>query len=316
VKKRVVSALLVLATLLAGASAAGDARAEKPKTSVATKDAKGADAKRSSRKKDAPMSVGAPNQGKLRGARKLRVTDDVIAKKNSSSWGLPELTNLLQRAARKVRKKHGGPALLVGDLSAKLGGPLVGHNSHQSGRDADLGFFVTNSKGKPFRATRFLPFDDAGVGKDVPWARFDDVRNWALVRALLTDEQVNVRHIFVTAGLEARLLAYAKQKKEPEELLTRAALVLMAPKDADVHDDHFHIRIACPESMRGTCVDDSLPKGAAAPKADGEVASGATPAKEPPAQGVAALAEKAAAEAVAEPAPKPGKPGQRDDDPY
>lgn len=317
-KKHVVSALLVLATLLAGATTPGTAQAEKPKATASTKDAKGAsDTKRGSRKKDAPMSVGAPNQGKLRGARKLRVTDDVITKKSSSTWGLPELTNLIQRAARKVRKKHGGPALLVGDLSAKLGGPLVGHNSHQSGRDADIGFFVTNSKGKPFRAKRFLPFDDAGVGKDVPWARFDDARNWALVRALLTDEQVTVRHIFVTAGLEARLLAYAKQKKEPEELITRAATVLMAPRDADVHDDHFHIRISCPEAMRGTCIEDSLPKGAAEPKADGDAADTAAPAKEAPAEGVAALAEKAAAEAIAAPATKADKPAKKvDDSPY
>lgn len=309
-KQRVVSVLLIVATCVAGLTVPGTAEAEKPKTTAAAaKEGKGG-----ARKKDAPMSVGAPNQGKLRGARKLRVTDDVITKKSSSTWGLPDLTNLIQRAARAVRKKHGGPALLVGDLSAKLGGPLVGHNSHQSGRDADIGFFVTNSKGKPFRAKRFLPFDDAGVGKDVPWARFDDARNWAFVRALLTDEQVTVRHVFVTAGLEARLLAFAKQKKEPEELVTRAASVLMAPKDADVHDDHFHIRIACPEAMRGTCIEDSLPKAAAEPKASGDGADGA---KAPPAEGVAALAEKAAAEAIAAPkADKAAPREERDGDPY
>ncbi len=246
------------------ASPAGDARADDGKAKASQK-AKAP--KKAAKKKEAPRSIGAPNDGRLTGAKKLKRTDDVLIKKGSSTWGLPELNDLILRATRTVRKKHGGRAALIGDMSAKAGGPLVGHNSHQTGRDVDIGFYVLSSKGKPFRSTRFLPFSGDGKGKDVSWARFDDVRNWALVKALITDKKVAVRHIFITFELRARLIAYARQQKEPEDLILRASSVMLSPKDADVHDDHFHVRISCPESMRDVCIEDARVRPAPA-KAD------------------------------------------------
>ena len=79
--------------------------------------------------------------------------------------------------------------LLVGDLSAKDGGPLTGHNSHQTGRDADVGFYVMNASGKPLPSKHFVSFDRNGVGKDLTNLRFDDARNWFLVESLLKDEK-------------------------------------------------------------------------------------------------------------------------------
>src|SRR6185503_13822480 len=96
----------------------------------------------------APRSVGAPNKGKLEGASKLRKTKHLVQRTGALQYGLPDLTQLLKRVGERVAKKHAGAVMLVGDLSAKEGGSVRGHNSHQSGRDADIGFFVANSKGK------------------------------------------------------------------------------------------------------------------------------------------------------------------------
>ncbi|WP_437733125.1 penicillin-insensitive murein endopeptidase [Sorangium sp. So ce1335] len=215
-----------------------------------------------------PLAKGAPNRGRLTGAVRLRSSRHLKVRRGARAWGLPVLVKALRRAAFQVAKKHGDSALLVGDLSARTGGALDGHNSHQTGRDADVGFYVVNSKGKTLRTERFVAFDDKGDAIGLPGARFDDKRNWALVEALLQDRQAGVKYLFVTDALRARLLAYAAKKRVPAELRARAAAAMMSPRDADLHNDHFHIRIACPASMRGACVEESVPRpGCASPAA-------------------------------------------------
>src|SRR5262249_22477274 len=38
-------------------------------------------------------------------------------------------------------------------------------------------------------------------------------------------------------------------------LLDRAAIVMMQPTHSLPHDNHMHVRISCPASMRGTCIE-------------------------------------------------------------
>lgn len=203
-------------------------------------------------------SVGAPNGGKLLRGEKLTSNRSVEVRGGGHAWGTPELVGVLKRAASKVRKKHKGSVLFVGDLSAKRGGPLFGHNSHQSGRDADVGFYMKHDDGKQVNPHRFVPFGSDGRARDGGIVRFDDERNWLFVESLITDPKIEVRYMFVSAGLRKRLLTYASQKKKvAPDLYTKASAVLMSPADVDVHDDHFHVRIVCPEKSRGMCVEES-----------------------------------------------------------
>ncbi len=213
--------------------------------------------------KKPPRSIGAPNHGKLEGGTKLHRGKSIDLRHGAQAYGVPELTHALKRAADKVASKHAGSIMLVGDLSAKDGGPLAGHNSHQTGRDADVGFYVENSHGKPVKSMKqFVAFDAKGEGKELAWARFDDARNWLLVETLIKDHDANVKHIYVVNSLRARLLAYAAKKQVNKELQQRAAQVMTSPPDADVHDNHFHIRIACPEASKGGCIEESVAKPA------------------------------------------------------
>jgi penicillin-insensitive murein endopeptidase len=205
-----------------------------------------------------PQSVGAPNGGKLARGDKLTSNRSVEVRGGGHAYGTPQLVQVLKRAAAKVRKKHKGSVLFVGDLSAKRGGPLFGHNSHQSGRDADVGFYMKHDDGKQVNPHRFVPFGSDGRARDGGIVRFDDERNWLFVEALITDPKVDVRYVFISMGLRKRLLTYASQKKKvAPDLYAKAAAALMSPSDVDVHDDHFHVRIACPEKMRPSCVEES-----------------------------------------------------------
>ncbi|XXX75948.1 penicillin-insensitive murein endopeptidase [Sorangium sp. So ce134] len=248
-----------------------------------------------------PLSKGAPNRGRLTGAVRLRSSRHLKTREGARTWGLPVLVKALRRAAFQVAKKHGDSALLVGDLSARAGGPLDGHNSHQTGRDADVGFYVVNSRGKTLRTDRFVAFDDKGNAIGLPGARFDDMRNWAFVEALLQDRQAGVKYLFVTDALKARLLAYAAKKRVPAELRGRAAAAMMSPRDADLHNDHFHIRVTCPPSMRAACVEESLARPACAVDEAKKPLEAAAPA-------APAAPEDGGAHAAAAPAPAEAPP--------
>ncbi len=270
VTRRSLALVVALAATLAGiGSAEAQGGAHKGKTAErgaheATHEKKAragsakAEAREARGKTGKARTIGAPNRGKIEGAIRLKPNRHLRTREGAHTWGLPALTRLLKRAADRVATRHKRSVLVVGDLSARGGGPLTGHNSHQSGRDADIGFYVTNSKGKPVEVRRFIAFDDTGKGREVDWARFDDARNWTLVEALLKDE-AGVRYIFVDNALRARLLAYAAKKKVNKDLYTRAAFAMLSPRDADVHDNHFHVRIACPEGMR-ECIEESGPR--------------------------------------------------------
>src|SRR5262249_36469023 len=104
---------------------------------------------------------------------------------------------------------------------------------------------------------QFVAFSPNGAAKGLPGALFDDARNWAFIDALIDDPVTRVSHIFVAAHIRARLLRYAEQMGVDARVRERAAEVMMQPRRAP-HDDHFHIRIACPKSQHGTCVEEAI----------------------------------------------------------
>jgi murein endopeptidase len=209
---------------------------------------------------EGPLSFGFTNSGRLVGGRLFRETPFMTRvqhhRKSKVSWALPNLLTVLNRAARAVARKFPGSVLEIGELSRKDGGRITSHLSHQSGRDADVGFYLTDLDGTPIRAPRFLRCDGRGDGRDDPTIRFDDQRNWEFVRALLEDPNEEVRQIFIYAPLRARLLAHAAKVKAPRQIRAKAAAAMMQPINALPHDDHFHIRISCPmDQLERGCAD-------------------------------------------------------------
>jgi hypothetical protein len=102
-----------------------------------------------------------------------------------------------------------------------------------------VAFYYSDAHGNKVRSERLLPVRSSG--SSLPGLRFDDERNWALVRVLISD--ANVQTIFVAASLERRLMAYARRQGVAPSIVTRADAAMRQPSRGRPHDDHFHVRI-------------------------------------------------------------------------
>jgi penicillin-insensitive murein endopeptidase len=202
-----------------------------------------------------------PNRGVLTEAEELPVRGEGFVRYRPQSthyFGRPRLVHALEKAAADVaRQAPGGAPLFIGDLSAKTGGRIPGHDSHRSGRDVDLLLLVMTPSGIPVSSPGFVRVESDGLGlvdgsKD--YVRIDIDREWLLLRSLLTSSEIGVQFMFVCRELEALLIDHARALGEPESLIWRAETVMLQPSDSLPHDDHVHLRIACtPEEAIAGC---------------------------------------------------------------
>lgn len=197
---------------------------------------------------------GRPDAGVLVGGGELQPRPYLRIKAGSElrAWGHPLLLQLVSRGARAAAVALPGSIALVGDLSGPGGGPLSGHASHQAGRDADVGFLVSDRQGLPIVLDRFEAFDGQGRSLAHPDHVFDAYRNWLLLREWLAELRVLVSHVFVSAELRQLLLEYGQTSPEFQRFVPLAARVLRAHP---AHTDHFHLRIACPTDQDARCLD-------------------------------------------------------------
>ncbi|HKP58039.1 MAG TPA: penicillin-insensitive murein endopeptidase [Polyangiales bacterium] len=206
-------------------------------------------------------SAGYPWEGTLARGMKLKESRYVryISECEASGdrfYGTWQLVQLLERAARGVAARYPGAKLAAGELSSKEGGDVGGHSSHESGRDADIGFYILRGDGKPYQGATFASFNAAGRSV-IPGSslRFDDARNWELISKLVTDREARVQYIFVHRSIRARLLREAARRKAPADVINRAESVLVEPARGNKHRTHFHVRIYCATSDRPQCRD-------------------------------------------------------------
>lgn len=160
------------------------------------------------------------------------------------------MVELVEAAALFVKEKYPDTITFVGNFSAVGGGDIPYSVSHNNGRDADLAFFMTDDAGTPVEPPNLLPLDDEGKHEtdsgDV--YHFDVERNWALIHGLIENGKTNLQLILISGPLKKMLLDYAKETKQTKYLQKRADALLLVPRSALPHDDHFHIRIRCSDT--------------------------------------------------------------------
>jgi murein endopeptidase len=175
------------------------------------------------------VSVGFTDAGRLINAEQFPMTGGPwVVVDPPKTWATHETIDFLTSVFRAVDKQFpGGPPGRVNHISAKDGGWMRPHRSHQSGRDVDIGFYY----------------------KDMPGARVRDrsrymdlARNWSFIRNIVATTDVQM--ILVDRTIQRTLYKYALSQGEDrawlDTLFHAGAASLI--KHARHHRDHFHVR--------------------------------------------------------------------------
>lgn len=183
------------------------------------------------------LSLGQPNHGKMLGAVKPEQGALLELVAPDFSWGTAETVGYLELAVSKVHAEHPGtPPLHVGHLSRKEGGYLSPHKSHQSGRDVDLGFYYRDGRTWYRRGTA---------------QTLDIARTWSLVRALITETDVEM--IIVDYSIQHLLRAHAETIGEDREWLRQIfrgdAQRPRIIRHLRGHATHLHVRFFNPAAQ-------------------------------------------------------------------
>ena len=200
----------------------------------------------------APRVIGTYVSGCIAGAVALPLVGEgyqVMRPGRNRYYGHPRLIALLERMGRETAK--GGGRLLIGDLAQPRGGPMPsGHRSHQSGLDADV-WYVQRADGRvlsPAEANQAAPQSMVRAAEGLPdetlWASFDPA---ALRLAARSPE---VERIFVNPVVKKALCAAETE---------RAWLAKLRPWWG--HDEHFHVRLACPGGSADCAPQEAVPPG-------------------------------------------------------
>jgi penicillin-insensitive murein endopeptidase len=197
-------------------------------------------------------TVGAPNLGVQTDAVELPVSGPGFVRfrpQGTHHFGRPRLVAALTRVARELADGDPlAPPLVIGDLSAKSGGKIDGHQSHRSGRDVDILYEYLTPSGARVTAPGFIRVEADGLARnpdDGQVLRLDVEHEWRLVKALVTAPEIGVQFMFASRNVEALLVDYALARGEPLDIVLHAQSVMWQPGDSMPHDDHIHLRIAC-----------------------------------------------------------------------
>lgn len=166
-------------------------------------------------------------------------------------WGHPDMIALIERFSQDAQKL-GWPGLLLGDISQPRGGPMLsGHASHQVGLDADIWFTPMPDRRLSAEEREKLPFTSM---LDKSKFLTVDSRRWTSTHARLVMKAASypqVERVFVNPAIKKKLCETWQGD--------RALLGKVRPIYG--HDEHFHIRIKCPEGAAGCKPQARVPAG-------------------------------------------------------
>jgi murein endopeptidase/LysM repeat protein len=182
------------------------------------------------------VSVGFVESGRLiNGVRFPDGGEAWLVVSPEKTYATEETITYVSQVIRAVRAQYpDAPALRVNQISAKEGGYMRPHKSHQSGRDVDLGFYYPTVE--PVRAR-----DREN--------HIHLARNWALVKALLAHADVQL--ILVDRRVQKVLYEYALKVGEDKAWLDSLfhAGFQSIIRHARGHRDHFHVRFFSPRAQ-------------------------------------------------------------------
>jgi hypothetical protein len=179
--------------------------------------------------------MGFADEGRLINGIPFPEGDGYTVISPDKTFATRETIDAVLTAIRRVRELHPqAPPLRVNQISAKEGGYLRPHHSHQNGRDVDLAFYYPTAE----------PIRERAREKVI-----DVALNWELVKALAT--LTDVEFILVDRRVQKVLYDYAVAAGENrawlDSLFHSGAEALL--QHARGHRDHFHVRFYNPRAQ-------------------------------------------------------------------
>jgi murein endopeptidase len=182
------------------------------------------------------FGVGAPDDGYL--ANGVAIPEDPAWQLRfpHQSYGDSYAVEAVVAALHDFRdeSEYTGP-LRLWSMSRRYGGPLVDHDSHQSGRDIDIKL--------PLRADLpgTLAVKPEWVDYRATWELIDALARTGAVQEIFLDHAVQIRVEAAAAELGATEARRRELISAPRPRLSKAGLV----RHFDGHADHLHVRFRC-----------------------------------------------------------------------
>lgn len=162
--------------------------------------------------------------------------------KRARNYGVPEMIAAIKQAVNEVNEAHPNTKrLVIGDLSRLNGGYFPPHLSHQSGRDADIGYYTKGS---------YQPEYLQKIGP----RQLDVERTWTFLHSFLRDDKV--KYVFMDHRLQRPLYRYLKNELKLSPSLLNKYISYPRRKGGIIrhlkgHADHMHVRFYAPQSLEG-----------------------------------------------------------------
>lgn len=156
-----------------------------------------------------------------------------IARSRKRNYATNELYIVIQKIGCATMQAY-NTKITFNDVSKK-GGGNIGHKSHASGRDIDLGFICQKD------GNRYPCYKNVVKGTGVV-PEFDPAGNWEMVKAMLQISKV--RFIFLNPKIIKSIIDWAEVNEANKTIVKKAKSSLNPMNN---HVTHYHLRIHCPE---------------------------------------------------------------------
>lgn len=194
----------------------------------------------------AAQSVGRPTAGTLDYGQHLGDGPGYRLRFPKNAFGVEGVLKTLRACAKRVRDAFPGTHdILIGDLSRPGGGHFAPHASHQSGRDADIGYYLaSNIQNETMHRVKAPEVDYA--------------KTWALLKCHITTDRVS--RVYMDRRIQVAMIDWLRKKKTIDDGQIQRMFEVEGGEEALIrhareHDTHFHVRFSCDSGQTG-CVEE------------------------------------------------------------
>src|SRR5690606_35181201 len=189
----------------------------------------------------ASRSIGEPGNGSIEGAMPMidgpgRILKHTPWKGWATQTTVATLDLILREWERRFPKRQ---PILVGNMSARNGGRLKPHSSHQSGRDVDLSY---PQKWDRKEELNWRTMSAANLDCDLTWSLLELLRESGAVEVILIDSKLQrllYEHALKTRRYDEKQLE--NWMEHPRSPGAGDPLIQHVPG----HEDHIHVRFKC-----------------------------------------------------------------------